>query len=110
MAALRWIFSRAGWDDKRRLESVAAGSGYATQSFELRSRRRAAVACSHGRVFRRVGAELDDELASNFVVRRGCIQPGGLDQPAANERRFAMNRKAFFLSFAAFLVSGVIFA
>ena len=59
---------------------------------------------------RSLGAGADDELAGDVVVRGCGVQPGGVDQPAADQWRFAMNRKGFVVSFAAFLVSGAIFA
>src|SRR5439155_8638558 len=104
------VFSGAGAGRQCRLEPMAARHGDAAQSTQLRSRRRAASARAHGRILGSLGAWSDDELARDAGICGCVLCLGRLDQSAAGERRSAMNRTGFFLSFAAFLISGGLFA
>ena len=51
-----------------------------------------------------------NQLAGDISVRSCGFQPGSLGQPAADEWGFAMNRTGLYVSLAAFVISGGLFA
>src|SRR6185312_3512996 len=87
------------------LEPVDPGRRDAAQPTELRRRRRAAALGACGGISGGVGAGPDDKLAGD-----GGFLAGGVGEPTTDEWRFTMNRKGLVLSFAAFLISGALFA
>ena len=67
----------------------------AAQPAQLCGRRRAAALVAGGRISGGVGAWLDDELAGYAGFCGCCVWPGRVDQPTADEWRFAVNRTGF---------------